>query len=141
MGDPPVIIRLKTFEMKIICIKFYNYYTVLLANGGRKITFGLHQFTVITVTYQAPTFIYSWSISNILEYKFFRFGYLGSSRAVKISFSEKATKFFAIFLMVLTFVALSEKLNFNEKKESISEHLLRVCFQLFEGKKIILDYL
>ena len=102
--------------MKIICIKFYNYYTVLLANGGRKITFGLHQFTVITVTYQAPTFIYSWSISNILEYKFFRFGYLGSSRAVKISFSEKATKFFAIFLMVLTFVALSEKLNFNEKK-------------------------
>ena len=30
------------------------YYTVLLANGGRKITFGFHQFTVITVTYQGP---------------------------------------------------------------------------------------
>ena len=61
--------------------KFCNYYTVLLANGGRKITFGPHQFTVITVMYiSRPTFIHSWSISKILGYKFFCLGHLGTSR-------------------------------------------------------------
>ena len=66
--------------MKIIGIKFCNYYTVLLANGGKKITLGPHQFTVITVTYQGPNFIYIWSISNILENEFFRLGRLVSSK-------------------------------------------------------------
>ena len=130
-----VVIRLKTYEMKIL---------QLLHRAVGKWRKENHIWSPpIYGNYSyisGPTFIHSWSISNILGYEFFCLGHLGTSRQWISASQRRPQNFLQSSSWFWRLLPSQKSWTLMKKKLSISEHLLRVCFQHFEGEKVIIDF-